>query len=265
MIGLKTPTVKNKILAYPHMLKSLLNVFKKKEDPLPGYGDLGVDMHSHLIPGIDDGAKTIEDSISLIRELQGMGFRKLITTPHIMSDYFRNTPEIINEGLELVKQAVKEEGIEVELAAAAEYYIDDGFVKKLETEKLMTIGDNYLLFEISYINCPDNIDEIIFRMMVLGYRPIMAHPERYPFWNNNFDRYEKFRDQGVLLQVNTNSLSGYYGYEAKKTAEKLVEHNLVDMLGTDCHHLKHIEGLKRGLKEKSLKKLVELNLLNKQL
>ena len=247
------------------MLKSLFNAFRKKEDPLAGYGDLGVDMHSHLIPGIDDGAKTIEDSIALIKELQSLGFRKLITTPHIMSDYYRNTPENILGGLAEVKKAAAEEGIEIELEAAAEYYVDDGFVKKLESEKLLTLGDNHLLFEISYINCPDNINDIIFRMMVLGYKPVMAHPERYPFWYTNFEQYQRFHDQGVLLQLNINSLSGYYGIEAKKTAEKLIEHGLVSLLGTDCHHLRHIEGLKRGLKEKSLKKVLGAELLNRSL
>lgn len=247
------------------MLKSLLSAFRKKEDPLPGYGDLGVDMHSHLIPGIDDGAKTIEDSILLIKELQALGFRKLITTPHIMSDYYRNTPENILSGLAAVKEAIAAEGIAMELEAAAEYYIDDGFVRKLENEKLLTIGDNYLLFEISYINCPDNIHDIIFRMMVLGYKPIMAHPERYPFWYADFSQYQKFHDQGVLLQLNTNSLSGYYGIDAKRTAEKLIENGLVDLLGTDCHHMRHIEGLHRGLKEKSLKKLMGIELLNRSL
>jgi tyrosine-protein phosphatase YwqE len=182
-----------------------------------------------------------------------------------MSDYYRNTPEIIFNGLEKVRAAVKEEGLDVEINAAAEYYIDDGFLKKLESERLMTIGDNYLLFEISYINCPDNIEDIIFRMQVQGYKPIMAHPERYPFWYNDFDRYRAFRDQGVLLQLNINSLSGYYGYEAKKIGDKLVENELVDLVGTDCHHLKHVEGLKRGLKDKTLKKLVQANLLNKHL
>jgi len=247
------------------MIKSFFNVFKKKQEPLKNYSLLGTDMHSHLIPGIDDGAKTIEDSLELIRHLHSMGFTKLYTTPHIMSDYFRNTPEIILSGLEMVRAAVKNEGIPIELFAAAEYYIDDGFIKKLENEKLLTIGENYLLFEISYINCPDNIDEIIFRMQVQGYRPIMAHPERYPFWYNNFQRYQGFRDQGVLLQVNINSLSGYYGYEAKKTAEKMLDNNMIDLVGTDCHHLKHIEGLKRGLKEKSLMKILSSNMLNKHL
>lgn len=247
------------------MFKSIFGAFKKKEEPLPDFSFLGTDMHSHLIPGIDDGAKTIEDSIALIRELHGMGYKKFYTTPHIMSDYFRNTPEIINEGLANVRKAIEQEGIPVEIHAAAEYYIDDGFMRKLENEKLLTIGENYLLFEISYINCPENISEMIFRMQVLGYRPILAHPERYPFWYNNFEQYQTFRDQGVLLQVNLNSLGGYYGYDAKRIAEKLVEANQVDLLGTDCHHLKHIEGLKRTLKEKSLRKLSETNLLNSHL
>lgn len=247
------------------MFKSLFGAFRKEESAIPDYSVVGVDMHSHLIPGIDDGAKTIEDSMTLIKELSGMGFRKLYTTPHIMSDYFRNTPEIIHHGLETVREAIKAEGIPVEIDAAAEYYIDDGFVKKLENEKLLTIGANYLLFEISYINCPDNIDDIIFRMQVQGYKPILAHPERYPFWHNNFDQYRVFRDQGVLLQLNLNSLSGYYGHDAKRIGEKLVENDLVDMVGTDCHHMKHIDGLKRGLKEKSLRKLLESNLLNKHL
>jgi tyrosine-protein phosphatase YwqE len=235
------------------MLKSFFKSFGKKEDLLADYSLVGTDMHSHLIPGIDDGAKTIEDSLSLIRELYSMGFTKLYTTPHIMSDYFRNTPEIILSGLDRVREAIDKENIPVEIHAAAEYYVDDGFVTKLEKEKLLTFGDNYLLFEISYINCPDNIDEIIFRMQILGYKPVLAHPERYPFWFNNFQKYSTFHEQGVLLQVNINSLSGYYGLEARKTAEKMAEHGLIDLIGTDCHHLKHMVGLKRGLLDKVLK------------
>lgn len=247
------------------MLRSLFSRFGKKEEPMADYSMVRTDMHSHLIPGIDDGAKTVEDSVALITELHRLGFRKLITTPHIMSDYFRNNPEIINAGLVKVREAIANAGIQMEIDAAAEYYVDDGFVTKLENEKLLTFGSNYLLFEVSYINCPDNIDEIIFRMQVQGYKPVMAHPERYPFWYQNFNRYKQFRDQGVLLQVNTNSLSGYYGMEARRTAEKMVDEGLVDLIGTDCHHLRHIEGLKRGLSEKYIKNLVETNLLNKHL
>ena len=246
------------------MLKSLFSKFQSKPQAID-FSSLVTDMHSHLLPGIDDGAKTIEDSIHLIRSLNELGFKKIITTPHIMSDYYKNTPEIIHKGLDEVRVALKREKIPVSISAAAEYYVDDGFVKKLETEKLLTFGDNYLLFEISYINCPENINEIIFRMQVLGYKPIMAHPERYPFWYSNFDQYKHFRDNGVLLQVNTNSLGGYYGYEAKKIAEKLIDNEMVDLLGTDTHHLKHIQGLQKCTTEKYLHKVVEFNLLNKHL
>ena len=223
------------------------------------------DMHSHLIPGIDDGAKTIEDSIALIKSLHALGFTKLISTPHIMSDFYRNTPDTIMQGLEQVRQAVKAENIPVTIEAAAEYYLDDGFIHKLEEEKLLTIGDNYLLFEISYVNAPDNLMQVIFRMQVLGYKPIMAHPERYPFWGNNFDFYGSLREQGVLLQINVNSLSGYYGPDAKRIAEKLVEKEWVDLVGTDTHAIKHIQALQKTIREKSFRKVIEFNLLNKHL
>jgi tyrosine-protein phosphatase YwqE len=229
------------------------------------FSTVKADMHSHLIPGIDDGAKTIEDSIALIKSLHALGFTKLISTPHIMSDFYRNTPDTIMQGLEQVRQVVKAEHIPVTIEAAAEYYLDDGFIHKLEEEKLLTIGDNYLLFEISYVNAPDNLMQVIFRMQVLGYKPIMAHPERYPFWGNNFDFYGSLREQGVLLQINVNSLSGYYGPDAKRIAEKLVEKEWVDLIGTDTHAVKHIQALQKTIREKSFRKVIEFNLLNKHL
>lgn len=245
----------------------MFSFFRKKKEGIGpiDFSALKTDMHSHLIPAIDDGSKSIEESVTLVRELHALGFTKLITTPHIMSDYFRNTPETILGGLENVRAAVKAENIPVELFAAAEYYLDDGFVEKLENEKLLTLGDNYLLFEISYVNAPDNLMQIIFRMQVLGYKPIMAHPERYPFWFDNFDFYRSLKDQGVLLQINTNSIAGYYGPEAKKIAEKLIEGELVDLLGTDTHAMKHIQALKKVTHEKILQKVLEMNLLNKHL
>ena len=202
----------------------MFSFFKRKENTAANFLEVKTDMHSHLIPGIDDGAKTIEDSLALIKELHALGYTKLITTPHIMSDFYRNTPETILAGLEEVRNAIKAENIPVTIEAAAEYYLDDGFIHKLEEEKLLTIGNNnHLLFEISYVNAPDNLLQVIFRMQVLGYKPIMAHPERYPVWGNNFDFYGSLREQGVLLQINVNSLGGYYGPDAKRIAEKLIE------------------------------------------
>ena len=103
----------------------------------------------------------------------------------------------------------------------------------------MTFGDNYLLVEVSYINPPDNVRDILFRAQVLGYKPILAHPERYPFWYRSLDEYQRFFDMGIILQLNLNSLSGYYGPDAKRIAEKLIEMEIVQALGTDMHHMKH--------------------------
>ncbi|MFN5324803.1 MAG: tyrosine-protein phosphatase [Bacteroidota bacterium] len=238
-------------------MASLFSIFRKKTVPLADYSWLGTDMHSHLLPGLDDGAPDLESSLKLIRALNEMGFKKFWCTPHIMSDFYRNDASSIFPVLEAVRDAVKDAGIPVEVHAAAEYYVDDGFVKKLAHEKLLTLGEKHLLFEVSYINAPENLDKVIFDMQLKGYRPIMAHPERYPFWYRDFDKYKTFRDQGVMLQVNMNSLCGYYGPDAKAIALKMVEEGIVDLLGTDCHHERHLEGIKKGLKEASMRKLME--------
>lgn len=227
---------------------------------------LNCDVHSHFIPGIDDGAKTMEDSLQLITAMYHLGYKKVITTPHIMTDYFKNTPEIILGGLEKVRAALKHNNIPIQIEAAAEYYIDFDFERKLNEEKLLTFGDNYLLFEISYMNAPTNLEHIVFKMQSLGYRPVMAHPERYNYWHREFNRYENMIEKGVLLQMNINSLTGYYSMSTKKIAEQLIEKNMISLLGSDCHHTGHIDLMKGVVYEKYLQQLMESGkLLNAKL
>lgn len=247
------------------MFRNLKSLFEGSPKELPDFSSLKADMHSHLIPGIDDGAQTLEDSLILIRALHDLGYRKLITTPHIMSDHYRNNPEIILGGLKTVREALEKENIDITLEAAAEYYIDDVFVRKLEEEELLTFGNKYLLFEVSFINYPEKIREIIFNMQIKGYKPILAHPERYPFWSRKFSEYEAFKDAGVLLQINTNSIAGYYGIEAKRTAEKMIDLKLVDLIGTDLHKMEHLNGLNLVRREKYFRKALELDLVNRRL
>jgi len=217
---------------------------------------VGVDMHSHFVPGIDDGAKTIEDSVEMITGMHQLGYKKVITTPHIMSDYYRNTPEIILGGLASVNFALKEAGIPIETGAASEYYLDFDFERKLNEEKLLTFGNNYLLFEISYMNPPDNLFHVVFKMQTMGYKPILAHPERYNFWHTEFEKYEAFVDKGVLLQMNINSLTGYYSMATKKIAEQMIDKNMISFLGTDCHHTGHLKLIDDVVFEPYLQKLV---------
>lgn len=240
------------------------NIFGKKEIvPVSDFSSIKTDIHSHLIPGIDDGAKTMDDSIELIRAQYALGIRNFITTPHIMSDFFKNTPEIIIGGLNELRLVLKQENIDVQIDAAAEYYMDEGFVRKLDSEPLLTFGDNYLLFEISYINAPENLRDIIFRIQSNGYKPILAHPERYPFYYNRFDEYKKIRDLDVKLQLNINSLSGYYGADAKRIAEKLIDANLIDLIGSDMHHQRHAAAMRMVCNEKYFSKVASMDLLNK--
>ncbi len=219
---------------------------------------LKCDVHSHFIPGIDDGAKTMDDSISLIRKFYNLGYKKVITTPHILADGYPNTSEIILSGLEKVRVALKNENIPIQIEAAAEYYIDFDFGRKIEEEKLLTFGKNYLLFEVSYLNPPDNLEQIIFKLLTSGYKPVLAHPERYNFWHHTFEKYEQLKEKGLLFQLNINSLTGYYSREAKKAAELMIEKNMVDFLGSDCHHFRHVNLIKGGaVYEKALHKLIE--------
>lgn len=218
---------------------------------------IGCDMHSHLIPGIDDGAQTLEESLELIRQFHNWGYRKIVTTPHIMSDFYRNTPEIILGGLENLKTAVADAGIKMELEAAAEYYIDFDFEQKIEREQLLTFGSKYILVEISFMNPPENLHRIFFKLITSGYRPILAHPERYNFWHNDFAKYEELKDKGVLLQLNMNSLNGYYSIEVRRAAEQLIDKNLIDFISSDCHRQQHQQVMNDIRYEPYLQKLID--------
>ena len=232
---------------------------------------LGADMHSHLLPGLDDGAETVEHSLDLLRALRALGFRKLIMTPHIMGDFYKNTPAGIRAALHQLRTAAAAAGLgDVELDCAAEYYLDEFLGHKLaDGTELLTFGGDkrYLLFETSYMNEPLNLFEIIFELKAQGYRPVLAHPERYTYLYGRFGEIEKLRhDHGVLLQVNLNSLAGYYSPAAKKVAEQLVDGGLVDFVGTDTHHLRHTETLlRRTLPQPHMAKLLQLPLLNNTL
>ncbi|HWY98322.1 MAG TPA: CpsB/CapC family capsule biosynthesis tyrosine phosphatase [Bacteroidia bacterium] len=242
--------------------------FLKKQPKLPTLelSVLRTDMHSHFIPGIDDGAKDMEDSLAMLKGMQELGYKKVITTPHIMTDGYRNTPEIILSGLEKVKQAAKEAGIDIEIEAAAEYYLDYEFEKKLKDGNVLTFGAKYLLWEIPFINPPDNINDIVFEMASRGYRPILAHVERYGFWQNNFEKYQELADRGIYLQMNINSITGHYSAQTRKAAQWLIDKDLISFVGSDCHRMDHIELMKIALKDKHFQKLLNsTKLLNKTL
>ncbi|MFZ4399774.1 MAG: tyrosine-protein phosphatase [Bacteroidales bacterium] len=233
------------------------NLFASKKLSQPvNLASIGTDMHSHLIPGIDDGCANMSQSIMLIREMNELGYSKIITTPHIQGEVYKNTPEIILSGLENVRKAIKAEGINVQLEAAAEYLLDDNFNEKFKANNLLSFGKKHILVELSYFSPHPNLFNFIFDLQIEGYKVILAHPERYSYWFNSFNKYEELKDRGVFFQLNTISLGGYYGEMVKKQAEKLVDAAMIDFLGTDLHNSNYMKGLQEVRFEKYLDKIL---------
>ncbi|GEO09036.1 tyrosine-protein phosphatase [Segetibacter aerophilus] len=238
----------------------MFNFFKRSGKPVePDLSFIGIDMHSHLLPGIDDGLQELENSVAYIKDLKELGYHKLICTPHILSDLYPNSPQTILPKLALVRDALKAAGVDIQVEAAAEYMIDHMFselLAKSKKEDLLTIAGDYILVEMSYLSPSPNFDQAIFDLRMMGLQPILAHPERYSYYHHEFEQYERFKDLGCKLQVNLLSLSGGYGPHVKKIAERLFKNEMVDFLGTDLHHDRHLAMLKSLATKKEFYDLV---------
>jgi protein-tyrosine phosphatase len=222
--------------------------FGKKKKALPDV-DLSwlvADMHSHLIPAIDDGSQDIATSVSLIKGMAELGYKKIITTPHILWEIYPNTPDVIIKGFEEVKKAVQQENIDVELHAAAEYFMDDHFENHLKSKQpLMNLSGNMVLVEFSMVTAPMDLQQIIFELQMQNYQPVLAHPERYVYLSRHKSTFEDLKAAGCYFQVNLLSLAGHYGNSVMELAEYLLKQNMYDFAGTDVHGPKHIDGLRK--------------------
>lgn len=215
-------------------------------------------MHSHLIPGIDDGAKTMSEAIEMIHKLVALGFQKIITTPHIMGEHYPNTPEKIEAGLVALKSELLKEKITIEIEVAAEYFIDDYFENLLNNNtRLLTFGDNHLLVELSTFSAPANIHEFIFQLKAKGYKPILAHPERYLYYADQLEQFEKMKAMGCLFQVNLLSLAGHYGKKQKNLGIQLLRSGWVDYLGTDTHRIQHLDRIVTVFQDRKVAKYLK--------
>ena len=220
-------------------------------------------MHSHFIPGIDDGSPDLETSMKLIRGLVDLGYRKLITTPHVNANSYRNTPGTILPGRDQVIEEIRRQGVAVEFAAAAEYLIDDGFTDNLSgPASFLPLKDNLILVELSFVVPALNLKKVLFDVQVKGYQPVLAHPERYLYFAGNKGWYDQLRESGCLFQLNLLSFTGHYGPEVRDLAQYLVKKKYVDFLGTDMHHAGHLELLRRSpAVYKTVQQIVDLGLL----
>jgi tyrosine-protein phosphatase YwqE len=217
---------------------------------------LKIDMHSHILPGIDDGSPNVETSIQLIQALQEIGYESFIATPHIYKELYPNTKNTIYSALQQLEGALKKAGLNVQVTAAAEYMIDESFEKELDDNDLLLIGGNKMLVELSALSPPTNLYECFFKLQLRGITPIIAHPERYLFLYNNRQVFHEWVDRGYKLQVNILSTTGFYGGQVKDLAIYLLKEELVHYLGTDAHNLQQVEALKKSLKTKEMQKIL---------
>jgi protein-tyrosine phosphatase len=233
----------------------MLPFFKSK----PALKDLipnnHIDIHSHLLPGIDDGARNFEETLKLTQALQGFGVSQFITTPHIIQYVWDNTQEQIVANKTTTVLELEKHQVKVPFHAAAEYLMDDQFVSLFQSGKLLSLKDNYVLVEMSYINAPIQLYSILFDLQVAGYIPVLAHPERYLFYHKNLSEYEKLKRVGCLFQLNLLAVVGYYGDQITKIAEELLKKGMYDFVGSDVHHDKHIAAFDQKVKLKDLSPL----------
>lgn len=235
--------------------------FNRSKSTYNDFSVIGLDMHSHLIPGVDDGAKDVADSLQLITGLRDIGFHHLITTPHTLQDIHPNTTETLKKGHSLLDGKLPE-GIILNLSS--EYYLDEQFQNQLVEGNLMPLKGNRLLVEFSQISRPHDLEEVFFDLGIRGYQVVLAHPERYLFFHKHFDYYKRIKEMGIELQINALSLTEHYGKRIKLIAEKLIEKDMIDFIGTDIHHVKHLETLKKVPSSKHFERLVKSGLLKNQ-
>lgn len=217
--------------------------FLNKAKNLTNLSWLDADMHSHLLPGIDDGSPDLATSLTYLSRLQALELHRFYVTPHVHTELYPNTPDTIQPVLNQLRQAAP---AELQLYAAAEYMVDDAFgTRFVNGDQLLTLPGNHVLIEMSYIAESANIEHTIFELQVHGYKPILAHPERYTFYGDRLERYQQLRDLGCLFQMNLLSPTGYYNSEVKKTAQYLLKRGVVDFVGTDLHHQKHLTAIEK--------------------
>lgn len=233
----------------------MLSLFKTKPKLTELLPANYVDIHSHILPGIDDGAKTLDDTQFLLEEMKQLGFTKCITTPHTMNNVWDNTPETISAAHNKVETSL---ALPFEIKAASEYLLDESVIAKAKEKTLLTLKGNFVLVELSYLNAPFQLYDFLYQLQLSGYNVVLAHPERYSYFHSNKKEYQKLKKAGCLFQLNLLSTVGYYGKEVAKITNYLLKENMYDFTGSDIHHKNHIKAFQSKIVYNNGDKITEV-------
>jgi tyrosine-protein phosphatase YwqE len=218
-----------------------------------------VDIHNHILPGIDDGAKTVDESTELIQGFSEFGVTHFICTPHIMHHHYDNNPKTIKNANDSLQKGLKKKKMNgVSIKYAAEHMIDDNFENILEQKQVLGLSEHHLLIEMSYLQPAFNFDYAVDQIIGNNFFPVLAHPERYMYFHQKYGIYTKMKADGIQFQLNLLSLGqGSYGKEVQKMAERLLKDQMIDYVGSDVHNIRQLERLKEiRLKNGTLHRLL---------
>ncbi len=230
----------------------IFNLFKSKPTLKEIIPNGFVDIHSHILPGIDDGAKDIKESIELIKGMKKLGFSKIIGTPHTYPGLYNNSSDSIKESFMEI-ESYNVENIEIDYAS--EYFVDNYLIEKAEKKTLLSLKDNYVLLESGFLGELENFEDIVFKIKINGFTPIIAHPERYSFYYNNKRKYFKLKNMGCKFQLNLLSATGYYGKECTQITDYMLKNKLIDFVGSDIHKHYHIKQFEKKIKINKINEL----------
>lgn len=218
------------------------------------------DMHAHLLPGLDDGVKTLEEALKLLIKMRGLGIERFSLTPHIAYPAMPNTKKDIQTALAILQEACPDIPIE----AGAEYRVGEEVFQLAEEGKMLPFHQQYILIENSFLAESIHLESLIFLLRSKGFIPVLAHPERYKFYYSHFlNKCQDLIRKGCLLQLNLLSLAGFYGKETEKIAWQLLKSGMVSFVGSDVHHLNYAEALEDFLYSRTADKLNSYTLLNR--
>lgn len=201
------------------------------------------DIHCHIVPGIDDGARDAKTAASLVERMQRWGIERIIASPHVTQETFENDSSTVTPAIERLHDELHARGNDIEVTHSAEYRIDALLQERLEKNELMLLPNNYILIENSFLQEPWNLDQLVFDLQMRGLSPILAHPERYLYYHHRQERYRQLCEAGLMLQINVLSLAGHYGAAEQKVARHLIKEGLVSFVGTDLHNMRHADAI----------------------
>jgi tyrosine-protein phosphatase YwqE len=243
----------------------MISLFRKKPNLVDLLPDGYIDIHSHILPNIDDGSQSIQETSLLLEQMSLLGIKKCIATPHTMPNVWDNSADFIQETFLNTKNQLPKHLAEMLHSVSSEYMMDETFIERFQKEKLLSVKDTIVLVEMSYLNPTVDLKNILFQLQMKGYIPLLAHPERYLYYHNSKQDYFRLKELGCLFQLNLLSTMGYYGKSVTTVADYLLANNLIDFVGSDIHHDRHVAAFNQRIRIKSQKELIEAMNKNSQL